>query len=544
MVMIIELSDEMIKQYAKKILGFAYSKLQNTYHAEDLMQEILCSLADSLRKHETIADLDGFVYTVSCYTWSKFLRSNKKHWNNLDVDLFSDLKSGQDIEEDAVNKQFIERLKTEIAYLTALHRQITLLFYYENKTGDEIAKLLNIPHSTIRWHLSEIKKKLKMGIEMEGNLSYQPKRLWCGHDGWSNDMNMHGIGQNPLVDNICIACYGTALTIEELSRTLRVAAAYIEPLINDLLYMDYLKTVGKNKYQTNFFIRTRQHELLIAKYKFHHIDPYAKKIISVFRAHLDKICEIDFVGAYLDRDFLLWALMPLSLQKWYHNSLGEVLKKHHILFDTPKRKDGTQHWVCAGFKVEDLPDGFTSKEVEFKKSNGSVKTRSSDSGEHSLQYDGYATSKIGVLWREFGSPNGDLRGIRRVAALIKSGDEPNEYDKAIIASFAEQGYAKVENGKPVLLIPFFDKDEYAKLQNILDVVQKEAGETLFIPFIEGFVNAIEKEIPPFISDDERAYQKYQAYPQHAVLYWLADNGLLRYPTDEEAKRLCTVVWCE
>ena len=135
MVRVIEFSDEMVKQYAKKILGFAYSKIQNTYHAEDLMQEILCSLADSLRKRETIADLDGFVYTVSCYTWSKFLRNNKKHWNNLDVDLFSDLKSGQDIEEDAVNAQLIERLKTEIAYLTALHRQITLLFYYENKSG-------------------------------------------------------------------------------------------------------------------------------------------------------------------------------------------------------------------------------------------------------------------------------------------------------------------------------------------------------------------------------------------------------------------------
>ncbi len=541
-----ELSNEMIKQYAKKILGFAYSKKQNTYQVEDLMKEILCSLADSLRKHESITDLDGFVYTVSCYTWSKFLRNNKKHWNNLDIDYFLDISSGQDVEEDAANSQLIERLRIEIAYLTALHRQITLLFYYENKTGDEIAKQLDIPHSTVRWHLSEIKKKLKVGIEMEENLSYQPKRLWCGHDGWSNDMNMHGIVHNPLVDNICIACYGTALTIEELSRTLRVAAAYIEPLINDLLYMDYLKTVSKNKYQTNFFIHTRRHDLIIAKYKLHNIEPYAKKIISAFRAHLDEICDIGFVGANLDRDFLLWALIPLSLQKWYYSSLNEVLSKNHIQIDTPKRKDGTQHWVFAGFKDEELPDGFTPEEIDFKeKSNGNgIKTRGSDSDEHSLQYDGYATIKIGIPWREFGSPNGDLRGIRRVASLIKSSEIPNEYDKAIITSFVEQGYAKVENEKSELLIPFFDKEEYRKLQSVLDIIQKEAGEMLFADFIEGFSEAIEKEIPPFISQDERIYLKYQAYPQYAVLYWLADNNLLRYPTDEEAKRLCTVVWCE
>ena len=55
---------------------------------------------------------------------------------------------------------------------------------------------------------------------------------------------------------------------------------------------------------------------------------------------------------------------------------------------------------------------------------------------------------------------------------------------------------------------------------------------------------MEKEIPGFLPPDIRRYLKYQAYPQYAVLYWLADKGYLRYPTVEEAKRLCTVVWCE
>ncbi|MDR1687102.1 MAG: hypothetical protein LBS21_00635 [Clostridiales bacterium] len=70
------------------------------------------------------------------------------------------------------------------------------------------------------------------------------------------------------------------------------------------------------------------------------------------------------------------------------------------------------------------------------------------------------------------------------------------------------------------------------------------GQYLFADFIEGFAREIEKEIPPFVTGAKRTYLKYQAYPQYSVLYWLADNGLLRYPTDEEAKRLCTIVWCE
>jgi len=215
-----------------------------------------------------------------------------------------------------------------------------------------------------------------------------------------------------------------------------------------------------------------------------------------------------------------------------------------VRINTPKRKDGSEHWVSAKFRDEKLPGGFTDEEILFKeKSNGNgIKSHGSCAAEHSLQYDAFATIKIGIPWREF--DDDDLRGISRVAALIKSGDDMNEYDKMLIAAFDKEGYLKVENSKPILLIPFFEKKEYEKLKAVLEIIQKEAGEMLFASFIEEFASTIEKEIPTFVSSDERIYLKYQAYPQFAVLYWLSDNGLLRYPTDEEAKRLSTVVWCE
>lgn len=545
----IELSDEIVQKYAKKIFGFAYSKTRNTLQAEDLAQDILCSLTDSLRRQESIADLDGFVYTVSCYTWSKFLRGNKKHWNNLDVDVLFDLKSEHNVEADALNMLMIERLKNEIAYLTELHRKITLLFYYENKTGGEIAELLNISHSTVRWHLSEIKKKLKAGIEMDENLSYQPKRLMCGHDGWVRDTNMHGIGCNPLVDNICIACYGKPLTIEELSRTLHVAAAYIEPLVKDLLYMDYLCVKDKNRYQTNFCIRTENFMLAQTKYKLHNIKTYAEKIIGVYRAYQDEIKSIGFVGSDLETDFLLWAFIPAGLQNLYYQSLVYVLQKNKVVIDTPKHKDGTRHWVCAWFCDDKADEGrFTEEEILFKQKaygNG-IKTRDygdAGTGVCSIQYDSYATINIGINWREFGS-NEDLNRIKRIAAIIRNNEKPNDYDKQMIVSFIEQGYVKIENNRPKLLIPFLFPDEWQKYNALWQKINHDIGENIFAEFIEGFTRELESEIPPFISNAERIYLKYQAYPQYSVLYWLSDNGLLRYPTDEEAKRLCTIVWCK
>ena len=547
----IEFNDEMVTQYAKKILGFAYSKTKNAHHAEELAQEILCSLVGSLRKQNDIVDLDGFIYTVSNYTWYNFLRKNKRYWNNLDVDVLYDLQSEQDVETETANALLIERLRIEIAYLTELHRKITLMFYYDNKTSGEIAVLLNISHSTIRWHLTEIKKKLKAGIEMGENLSYEPKRLWCGHDGNAHDMDMRGLGRNPLVDNIALVCYGKELTIEEISRTLQVAAFYIEPLVKELAYMDYLRVKDKNKYSTNFYIRTANFRMSEAKYKLHNIKPYAEKIISVYRKYQDEIKSIGFVGNDLDTDFLLWTFIPVALQNLYYQSLGYVLKENKISIDTPKRKDGSQHWVSAGV-YNDSHDinRFTAEEVDFKdKSNGNgIKTRnfgddSAGTGLSSLQYDGYATIKIGINWREFGSIE-DLRGIERIASVIRNNETPNNYDKELVASFTKQGYAKMENGKPKLLIPFLFADEWQKYNELWEKIHNDIGQNIFAAFIEGFAVEIQKEIPPFISEAERIYLKYQAYPQYSVLYWLTDNGLLRYPTDEEAKRLSTIIWCK
>ena len=136
-----------------------------------------------------------------------------------------------------------------------MKREVTIMFYYENKTSKEISEILNIPDSSVRWYLGESKKALKERIEMtEQSGIYKPIRLCVGHNGWTTDFSMCGLTTDVLMQNICYVCYHQPCTVEKIARTLGVAAVYLEDKINKLLYMDYLKIVGKNKYQTTFFI--------------------------------------------------------------------------------------------------------------------------------------------------------------------------------------------------------------------------------------------------------------------------------------------------
>ena len=537
--------DEFIKSYSKKIFGFSYSKTGNAYEAEDLAQEILLSLSDVLSTPKDIADLDGYVWTICYYTWSKYLRKNKKHWQGIDIEEAFDLQGEYSVEEEVVLNEELVNLQREISYLSRQHRLITIMFYFENKSCEEIAKKLNISNGAVRWHLYEIRRKLKEGIEMHNqNLSYIPKRLRVGHDGYVGHNGQAGLESDLLCQNIIIVCYGEALTVEDISRKLGVAAAYLENHINNLLFLDYLKVVDKNKYQTNFFILEPKHVILTTEYQYENIGDIAEKIYKAFDKRYNEIKGIGFIGSNVDKDFLLWCIIPLYIGTAFWKVYGKVLEQNNI--KKPKRKDGSEHWVWAAFnddeyyKNNDIPEHI----LDFKeKCNGnSIKTRSTKLNVHSLQLDSYVTIKIGIHWRNF--DNNELNELYRIKYLIDSNETPNENDKLIISKMADLGYVSVVNGVTRILIPFFDKEQYIKLQTIFSDIKRELGEDLFADYINNYAKQFEKHIPKFVPKDERFYRSHDIYPHYAVLYYLADTGYLRYPTDEETKRVCTVLWCE
>lgn len=378
------------------------------------------------------------------------------------------------------------------------------------------------------------------------NTNYEPRRLTGGLDGYCpNGMeSLRGLGKNRLVDNICLVCYGKALTIEEIARTLSAAAAYIEDHIRELEYMDLLQVVDKNKYTTTFFISTLRHEMIAAKYHYHNIKPYAEKIYAAFDKRYDDIKNIGFLGSDLDKDFVTWAIMPIVLNTLYHKSSSYVLTKQKISIDAPKRKDGSRFWVCSTLGDDhyfSTQTEFTAEEVRFRElSTGNGIKTNADGKRAMLQLDSRATIETGIHWRSCGDSH--LMEFHRIAEIIRGGKQITDIDKEIIAKRGIDGYVRVENDTPKMLIPFLFKEEHDVLMKILDDIVAELGENLFADYIDSFAEIFEKELPSFITKEERIYHRDKIYPQYAALYWLATNGYLRYPTDEEAKRLCTIVW--
>ena len=246
------IADQIITTYFQKIYGFAVKKSFSYDEAEDLCSDIIQQVYVSLLKSTEIINVEGYIWRISEYTYSKYVSSKKKRKgisiNGIDIP-YEDSFICEDNEED------VKRLRREIAFLTEKRRRIVYLFYYKNASVSYISKELGIPEGTVKWHLNKARSELKEGFLMErkiGRLGMEPiTAINYGHDG--NPGNNEGpefyLGDK-LNLNIVYSVYHAPKTREEIAEELGITPVFIEDKINFLEGNGFLVKTTGNRYTT------------------------------------------------------------------------------------------------------------------------------------------------------------------------------------------------------------------------------------------------------------------------------------------------------
>lgn len=544
-------NENIVFKYAKKIFGFAYAKTHNSYEAEDLSQEILLQILNKQTDFSGVENMDAYVYRICCYTWSNYLRKNKPAWNMIKCseEVISSVPSDENIEQDLIDRELFDTLRREIMYLSRTRRDITIMYYYENKSGDVIAKILGIPSSTVRWHMSEAKTILKERIEMtDTNMIYKPVRLNVGINGQGDCRYMNGLPSDLIMQNICVICRENPLSIEEIARTLGISTFYLDEKIEKLLYMDFIRQVGSNKYQTNFFIEDAKYQLANLKFSYENVMRIALPLYNLAKAILPDCRASGLLEGEFSDNFLMYSLLMQLTLDCYNDIRTRADEIMGLSWTYPRRKDGTRYFVAADIRGRSKLDEYVSDE-DFKKfcRNGGgdgVSTVDTITA-RSLQY----YMKIFGGWRDFESD--DLKKLTRVYWIIKNNETPNDFDKEIIAYLCELGYMRVENGKPMILVPMIQcGDQLENLKKQLETQFDELGSKLeaeksnYVELIVKHRRSIEKLLPPYLDKNEKNFHISTCcgFRGYHVLYMLLKNGYLEMPTEDEKKSICTLVY--
>ena len=154
-------AEKIITEYLKPIFGFALKRCKNAHDAEDLSQDIVLKAFRALLIKDDIGDVSKFIWTIAHNALSNYYRDAAKSVIGVSIDEVAEVIADPDsIFDDNDNADTVRRLQSEIAYLSKLQRKIVIAYYFENRKQADIAKDLDIPLGTVKWHLFEAKKEL------------------------------------------------------------------------------------------------------------------------------------------------------------------------------------------------------------------------------------------------------------------------------------------------------------------------------------------------------------------------------------------------
>ena len=367
-------AENIIEEYLKPIFGFALKRCKSVQDAEDLSQDIVLRAFRALLAKDDIDDTGKFIWTVAHNALNNYYRDTARAVIGVPLDEVADLVPDPDATVEADDTaQTLCRLQQEIAYLSRLQRRIVVAYYFEKRRQAEIAKELNIPVGTVKWHLFEAKKELKRGMDTvrkTSELKFNPIKFSAiGINGSIGSKNLDEFFRSSLSQNICYCMRNEAKTVNEIADALGVSPVYVEGEVEFLEEYGFLSKKN-DRYIVNFIISEPSAALLTMQ------DAMYKKAAALYA---DELCDALIDSGLLehpdlwcgqtdgeitlrdspkaDRNFLLWALIP-----YVAACSGDRMIKETISFDEVAniRPDGA-HNICNATVVPEhmeLPEDY------------------------------------------------------------------------------------------------------------------------------------------------------------------------------------------
>ena len=147
--------EDVIKEYSTMVYRLAFAKTGNKFDADEVFQEVFYRY---VKKNPMFNDKEhqkAWLLKVTVNCSKKLLKSS---WKTKIVPL--------EKADDFVVEEHSD-LHYELALLPSAYREVIHLFYYEDMSTEEIAKLLNRKTSTVRTQLTRARAMLKKYMKEE-----------------------------------------------------------------------------------------------------------------------------------------------------------------------------------------------------------------------------------------------------------------------------------------------------------------------------------------------------------------------------------------
>ncbi len=161
--------------YGRMVFRIAYQNTANISEAEDITQEVFLKLMTEVKRFADDEHIKAWLIRVTINKCKDYFKSSRFRSNVALTEENLSLAYASDNCLDLEDKQVFAELKK----LPPKYRNVIYLYYIEEYTVPEIARLLAANENTVGSWLRRARRKLKMNLEGEGR--YEAGNLYCSN---------------------------------------------------------------------------------------------------------------------------------------------------------------------------------------------------------------------------------------------------------------------------------------------------------------------------------------------------------------------------
>lgn len=162
-----ELYGEVIKRYQTKLVHYLKKFIHSDDELKDVLQDVFIKAFRNLYSFDTSKRFSPWIYRI---THNEAINYIKKHWKETillddnDWLFFEDKQDFIDNLDITLTKSLIEK---ELSLIKDKYREPLILYFFEQKSYEEISEMLKIPKSTVGILILRGKKILKENLEKQ-----------------------------------------------------------------------------------------------------------------------------------------------------------------------------------------------------------------------------------------------------------------------------------------------------------------------------------------------------------------------------------------
>ena len=163
-----ELFRLLVRQHEKAVYGMGLSFFRNQEDASDFTQEVFLKAYRSLPGFEGRSRFSTWLYKIAYNTAINEVNKRKDYYSLAEEDVENLANTGDNPERNALRNAAKEAVETALKDLPERFRICVDLFFFYDRSYQEIEAITGFPVNTIKSHVFRAKKLLREKLELLG----------------------------------------------------------------------------------------------------------------------------------------------------------------------------------------------------------------------------------------------------------------------------------------------------------------------------------------------------------------------------------------